>query len=446
MPEIAQISDPIEIRPAVRVRGLAVLPGDKSLSHRALILASLADGKSRIENLSTGEDVRATIRVLRALGIDIVVSPDGMSATVDGRGGVFDMPTQPLDCGNSATTMSLMAGVLAAQPFESILTGDPSLSSRPMNYIAEPLRELGAQIDTAQDGRPPLTIKGGKLTGVPYKPKIASAQVKSAVLLGGLFATGTTVLHEPLQTRDHTERLLSHLCGNEVIEIDRIAKTISIKGQSECLEPFEMVIPGDPSSAAFPIALTTLLPESTLTVPFVGLNAGRIGFYRHLQAMGAHIVITHDAGSVEATCGEPVGEITVQSARLKNVPIDPSRIPAMIDEVPLLAVVSCLSDRDWEIPGASRLREKETDRLKTTSQMLGFFGADLDETDNGLRGRGGQRLKGTEVPCIMDHRIIMSAAIAGWCAESPSTLHCPENVQISFPGFFRLMSDLVEYQ
>ncbi|MCX6646971.1 MAG: 3-phosphoshikimate 1-carboxyvinyltransferase, partial [bacterium] len=272
------------------------------------------------------------------------------------------------------------------------------------------------------------------------------AQVKSAVLLAGLFATGTTVFHEPLQTRDHTERLLNHLCGKGIIEIDRIEKKLSVRGEVGCIRPFEMVIPGDASSAAYPISLATLLPESTLTVPFVGLNAGRIGFFRHLQAMGAHLIITHDASSVDATCGEPVGEITVQAARLKNVPVDPDRIPAMIDEIPLLAVVSCFSDRDWEIPGAARLREKESDRLKTTAEMLRFFGADVEETIDGLKGRGRQILMGADVPCIIDHRIIMSAAVAGWCAKTPSILHCPENVQISFPEFFKLMGDLVEFQ
>lgn len=440
------MSDAIEIKPAIRVRGLAMLPGDKSLSHRALIFAALSRGRCRIENLATGEDVRATIRVLRTLGIEIVLAPDGESASVEGRGGIFDWPSQPLDCGNSATTMSLMAGVLAAQPFESTLTGDESLSSRPMEYIADPLRELGAKIETGDNGRPPLKIYGGKLTGVPYKPKIASAQVKSAVLMAGLFATGTTVFHEALQTRDHTERLLSHLAPKGTVEIARIEKTISVKGDNGGIEPFEMVIPGDPSSAAFPIALATLLPDSSLTVPFVGLNAGRIGFFRHLQAMGAHLVMTRDAHSADATGGEPVGEIAVHSAKLKNVPVDPARIPAMIDEIPLLAVVLCLSERDWEISGAGRLREKETDRIRTTVEMLRCVGADVEETASGLKGRGGQKFTGGEVHCIKDHRIAMSAAVAGWCAESKVVIQCPEVVRISFPKFFELMEELVEYQ
>ncbi len=440
------MSDAIHIKPAVRVRGLAVLQGDKSISHRALIFASLADGISRIENLATSDDVNATIRVLRTLGIEITLAPDGENASIEGRGGIFDQPSMPLDCGNSATTMSLMAGVLASQPFESILTGDESLSARPMNYIAEPLRKFGAVVETSENGRPPLKITGGKLTGVLYKPKIASAQIKSTVLLAGLFATGSTIFHESLQTRDHTERLISHLCEKGVIDIDRVEKTITVRKMQSPIEPFDIVIPGDPSSAAYPIALATLLPESSLTVPFVGLNAGRIGFFRQLQAMGAHLVMSRDPHSGKATGGEPVGEITVHSARLKNVPIDPARIPAIIDEIPLLAVVSCHSDRNWEISGAARLREKETDRIKTTVQMLEFMGAKVEETEDGLKGGGGQNFKGGDIPCIFDHRIAMSAAIAGWCSVSPTAINCPECIRISFPKFFDLMQNLVEYQ
>ncbi len=439
------MSQIIEIKPAIRARGLVVLPGDKSISHRALILGALAEGRCRIENLATGDDIKATIRVLRDLGVLITLAPDGESATVEGVEGAFKAPDKPLDCGNSGTTLSLMAGVLAAQPFRSILTGDDSLRRRPMSYIAEPLSLMGAEISTAQGGRPPLTIRGRPLTGISYKPKLASAQVKSAVVLAALFATGETVFHEALQTRDHTERILSSLGGDELVSIDRIEKTITVQGDHGKIDPFDIVIPGDPSSAAYPIVLATLLHESSLTVPYVGLNAGRIAFFRHLQAMGAHLVMTPDAQASKSTCGEPIGEITVHTAKLKNVPIDPDRIPAMIDELPLLSVVACLSDRPWQITGAGRLRDKETDRITTTCMMLRSLGADVDEHRDGLSGMGGQKLKGGVVDCMGDHRIAMSAAVAGWCAQGPTRIEDAECVGISFPKFFEQMEDIVEF-
>lgn len=440
------MSDSIILRPAVRIRGLCVVPGDKSISHRALILAACARGRSRIENLATGEDIRSTIRALKQLGVRITLAPDGESALVGGVGGNLSAPEEPLDCGNSATTMRLLAGVLASQEFESVLTGDESLSRRPMDQTAEPLRRMGADVGTGPEGRPPLVIRGKPLTGIPHRMEVASAQVKSAVLLAGLFATGETVIHEALPTRDHTERLLDHLGGDELISIERLERTITVRGEMLPLRAFELVIPGDPSAAAYPIALTALLPESSLTGPFVGLNAGRIAFFRHLQAMGGHLVMTPDADAAEATGGEPVGEIAVHSTKMKNVPVPPERIPAMIDELPLLAVVSCLADREWEIRNAERLRVKESDRVATTAAVLRAMGAEIEEHEDGWSGPGGQELKGGEVESTGDHRIAMTAAVAAWCATGPTTLQGAESVSASFPGFFERMSDLVEHQ
>lgn len=437
--------EPIRILPATRTRGLCVLPGDKSICHRALILGSLSSGRVRIENLSNGEDIKATIGVLRSLGVPITVAPDGRSAVVTGRGGKFDEPDGPLDCGNSATTMRLMTGILASQPFESVLTGDESLTRRPMQYIADPLNEMGAMVTTSHGGKPPLTVRGGHLRGIAWNPGVASAQVKSAVLLAGLFADGDTIFHETLNTRDHTERLLENLGGKGIIQNDRIAKTIRVEGGKLPLPPFDIVIPGDPSSAAFPMALATLLHESSLTVPFVSINPGRIAFVRHLQAMGAHIVMTQDPHVISSTAGEPVGEFHVLSAKLKNVPIDPDRIPGMIDEIPLLAVVASLSDRDWEISGAERLREKETDRIATTAAMIRGLGGEVEEFQDGLRGPGGQVFTGGEVDCRGDHRIAMAAAVGAWCSRGPSNVLGAESVKISFPGFFSRMKELVEY-
>lgn len=435
----------IDIRPATRLRGLCVLPGDKSLSHRAIILASLSDGRCRIENLSNGEDVRATIRIFRSLGVKITLAPDGESATIEGRGGRFDPPDGPLDCGNSATAMSLTAGVLAAQPFETVLTGDESLRRRPMGYIAEPLRRMGAEVVTSEGGHPPITILGGRLTGIPHKPRIPSAQTKSAIILAGLYATGETVIHETMKTRDHTERLLGNIAGHETVSIDSIGKTVTVYGESLPLKSFDLVIPGDPSSGAYPITLATILRESSLTLPFIGINAGRIAFLRHLQAMGARLVMTPDPHTTRATHGEPVGEIMVHSAKLKNVPIDPDRIPAMIDELPLLSVIACLSESPWEIRGAKRLREKESDRIRTTVEMLRSLGAEVEELEDGLRGPGGREFTGGEVDGKGDHRIVMSAAVGGWCAKGPTRIVGADCVRISFPGFFKSMLDLVEH-
>jgi len=435
----------IQIQPATRIRGLCVLPGDKSLSHRALIFGALSSGRVRIENLATGEDIKTTIRVLRSLGVPITVSPDGQSVSVTGIGGNFEAPDGPLDCGNSATTMRLMAGVLAAQPFQSILTGDESLSRRPMKYIADPLNKMGATVTTSPEGTPPLTINGGQLRGIAWQPKVASAQVKSAVILAGLFATGGTIFHAFQHTRDHTERLLEHLAGRDLILNDRFGKTIQVTGGKLPLPPFDIVIPGDPSSAAYPVALATLLPESSLTVPFIGLNPGRIAFYRHLQEMGAHIVMTQDPHGSASTGGEPVGEFHLHSAKLKNLPLDPDRIPALIDEVPLLAVVASLSELKWEIYGAARLREKETDRLATTADMIRGLGGEVEEFADGLRGAGSQVFPGGEVDCKGDHRIAMAAAVGAWCSKGPSKIKSAGSVKISFPRFFERMTELVEY-
>ena len=436
----------ITLQPAIRIRGLAVLPGDKSLSHRALILAACTDGRCRIENLGTGDDIRSTIRALRVLGVRITLAPDGESAIVEGRSGRLDPPDSPIECGNSATTMRLLAGILAAQPFESILTGDESLNRRSMGLTADAVRKMGADVQTDRDDRPPLTIRGGQLTGIPFRPHTASAQVKSATLLAGLFAVGTTVVHEPLPTRDHTERLLGSLGGRDLVEVDRVSRTISVYGEQLPLKPFDLVIPGDTSSAAYPITLATLLPESTVTVPFVGLNPGRIAFFRHLQAMGAKVVITPDAGAAQATGGEPVGDLAVHTSKLRNVPIAPERIPAMIDELPLLAAVACQADRSWEIRGAERLRSKETDRIATITAVLNAMGAEVEEYEDGLGGPGGQKFKGGTVDCASDHRIAMTAAVAAWCADSPTTLIGADSVRISFPTFFPKMAELVEQE
>jgi 3-phosphoshikimate 1-carboxyvinyltransferase len=438
------MTDTIEIHPAARIRGVSVLDGDKSLSHRALILASLSTGKCRIENLAIGDDVKATIRVLRQLGVGVDVSPDGRRAVVEGRGGKFQAPDLLLDCGNSGTTLGLISGVLASQPFTATLTGDESLRHRPVANLADALSLMGANVQISPEKTPPMIISGARLTGFAHNLQVASAQIKSAILLAGLFAEGSTIVREVLQTRDHTERLLGKLGGSHVVEVDRLARTITVHGGTLPLKRFDIVIPGDTSSAAYPITLALLLPESSVTVPYVGLNPGRTAFFRHLQLMGGSLIMEPDQGGSSTTGGEPVGDIVAHSSRLRNIPLDPERIPAMIDELPLLAVVSCVSDGPWEIRDVVRLRFKETDRIKTTVAVIRGMGGEVEEHEDGLSGPGGQVFAGGEVTSAGDHRIAMIAAVAGWLARGPSVLHGVECMKVSFPGFFDKMGELVE--
>ena len=434
----------IQLKPAARIRGKIVLPGDKSVSHRALILAALSDGQSRIENLAVGEDIQATIRVLGQVGVAIRIGGDRKSAVVDGCGGHFAAPAAPLDCGNSGTTMRLMAGVLAAQPFDSIITGDESLRHRPVAFLAEALNLMGADVGISDTGTPPITIHGGDLTGLVHSPEVASAQVKSAMLLAGLFAEGTTMVKEILQTRDHTERLLGKLGGPHVVDVDRLNRTVSVHGETLPLKHFDIVIPGDASSAAYPVSLAVILPESAITATYVGLNPGRTAFYRHLQLMGGSVVMEPDPRGSNATGGEPVGDIVARSSKLRNIPLDPERIPAMIDELPLLCVISCMADGPWEIRDAARLRVKETDRIRTTAAVIRGMGCEVEEHEDGLSGPGGQIFWGGEVWSEGDHRIAMIAAVAAWCSKGPSTIHGADCVKISFPTFYERMLELVE--
>jgi 3-phosphoshikimate 1-carboxyvinyltransferase len=436
--------DIVYIQPALHIRGTFIAPGDKSISHRALILASLTDGKCRIENLAPGDDVKATIDVLDRLGVKIRLGADARSAIVEGCSGRYLAPNGPLNCGNSGTTLRLVSGLLASQPYMATLTGDDSLKMRPVQQLADSLNQMGCNIETSPAGTPPLTIRGGPLTGITHNLKVPSAQIKSAIILAGLFARGTTVIRETLNTRDHTERLLGKLGGESVVEIDRLNRMVSVHGGSLPLKRFDIVIPGDASSAAFPIALATLLHDSSIKVPYVGINAGRTAFYRHLQLMGGRVVIEPDPRGTNPTGGEPVGEITASTSKLRNVPLDPDRIPAMIDELPLLAVISCLADGEWEMRDASRLRVKETDRVRTTAEVIRAVGGLVDEFEDGLSGPGGQMFKGGVVSSYNDHRIAMIAAVAAWCSKGPSIINGTNCVRISFPGFFERMQELVE--
>ena len=403
--------------------GRVRLPGCKGISHRALLLAAVADGRSTLRNLATGEDVARTRAALEAMEIECIDGDDG-SVTVIGRG--FDMisePDDPIDCGNSGTTMRMLAGFLCGRPLDCELIGDASLSRRPMDRVVEPLRQLGARITTT-DGHAPLTIAGGVLVGAEIDLPMASGQVKSAVLLAGLQASGTTTVREPAPSRDHTERLLAAL-GAPVTRIDD--RTVRI-GTIGALDRFEYDIPGDASSAAFLVVAAATVPGSDVTIEGVNLNPQRIAYLDVLRAMGADITTT----VLEERLGEPVGEITVRYAPLTATTITSSE--GIVDELPILAVAAATADGASTIEGAGELRVKESDRITTTTAMLEAFGVGVRGTDDGFVVTGGPR-HGATVASAGDHRIAMCAAVAALTAEGPTTISGWDAVDVSFPGF-----------
>lgn len=410
--------------------GRVGLPGCKGISHRALLLAAVADGRSTMRNLATGEDVARTRAALEAMDIECIDGDDG-SVTVVGRG--FDMisePDDPIDCGNSGTTMRMLAGFLCGRPLDFELIGDASLSRRPMERVVAPLRRLGARIETT-DGHAPLRIAGGVLMGAEIDLPMASGQVKSAVLLAGLQASGTTTVREPAPSRDHTERLLAAL-GAPLTRIDECTVRVGTIG---ALDRFEYDIPGDASSAAFLVIAAATVPGSALTIEGVSLNPTRIAYLDVLRAMGADITAT----VLEERLGEPVGEITVRYAALTGTTITSSE--GIVDELPILAVAAACADGESTIEGAAELRVKESDRIATTTAMLEAFGVGVRSTEDGFVVTGGPR-HGATVDSAGDHRIAMCAAVAALTATGPTTITGWDAVDVSFPGFAATLDTL----
>lgn len=429
------------IRPIRRIVGEVQVPGDKSISHRALMLGALSRDESLLQNVSPGADVRSTARCLRTLGVPIEfisehAPPEGSTVRVQGVGlSGLSPPSVPLDAGNSGTTMRLLAGILAGQPFESVLTGDESLRRRPMGRIIEPLSQMGASIKSAE-GRAPLRIRGGRLRGIRYELPVPSAQVKSCLLLAGLFAEGLTTVIEPIATRDHTERMLLQ----QGAPLERSGREIAL-GPCPELAPLEMRVPGDLSSAAFWIAAATLLPGSELVVQDVGLNPTRTGFLTALQRMGARI----SAENLREEAGEPVGDLVVRGAeRLNAIEIAGAELPTLIDEVPLLAVVATRAEGTTVIRDAEELRVKETDRLRAVAENLRRMGARVEELADGLVIPGPQPLQGARLPGYGDHRMVMAFAVAGLMAIGETTLEGAEWAGISYPGFFDVLMHISE--
>lgn len=401
------------------------VPGDKSISHRALIFSAMAEGQSLIENLSDAEDVRSTWHCLMQLGVGI--SSRGGRTTVKGRGwrGLKD-PGCALEAGNSGTTIRLLMGLIAGNPVLAALTGDDSLRRRPMERVAEPLRRMGATITLSEGGRAPLTVRGGALSGIEYRSPVASAQVKSAVLLAGLLASGRTTVVEPAPSRDHTERLLP-LFG---IDVERCEGAVSVAGGLKMARA-QLSVPGDISSAAFWIVAALLSPGSELVARGVGLNPSRTGILRVLERMGARI----EASAAPGDSGEPVGDIAARSGPLRACVVEPAEVPGLIDEVPILALAATQAEGESRFKGLSELRHKESDRLFGIAALLNALGGQARVEGDDLVIMGPSRLRGARVQSLGDHRLAMTALVAGLIADGEIQVDDAACVKISYPGF-----------
>jgi 3-phosphoshikimate 1-carboxyvinyltransferase len=417
---------PLRLQRVPRFRGRFTLAGDKSVCHRLALMGGLAHGETRIGNFSSAADCASTLRCLSLLGVD--VTQDGAEVRVRGEGpDAWREPPGPLPAGNSGSTLRMMAGALAGRPFATTLSGDASLCRRPMERVARPLRAMGAQVDTA-DGRPPLTIRGGGLKGIAWDLPVASAQVKTAILLAGLQADGTTTVNEPDPSRDHTERLLPAF--GAAIEVSGTA--LSVRRQD--LRAFSMVAPGDVSSAAFLLVAALVRPESHVRIDGVLLNPRRTAFLDVLRAMGGDIT-----SGVEATAPEPVGWIEARSSRLHGVAVPASVVPALIDEVPALAAAATQAEGAFTVSGAAELRVKESDRIAALAAGLGAMGARVEERPDGFRIEGGRPLAGAVVDSHGDHRIAMALAVTALCADGETRIEDAACVDVSFPEFFSLL-------
>ena len=426
-PSIRTISRPSALN------GELSVPGDKSISHRSLILNAMARGTARVSGLSNGEDVMSTMECLRGLGVEITEGTHPGEYTVFGSGPVLGEPTDILDAGNSGTSMRLLSGLLAAQPFMSVLTGDASLRTRPMRRIVEPLQRMGAQVMARQEGTlAPLVIRGGSLRGIEYDLPVASAQVKSCILLAGLSADGDTVIHQPALSRDHTERMVTAM-GAAVEEdgLDLLLRPSELKA-------VDISVPGDISSAAFWIVAGLCHPNSRVLVHGVGLNPSRTGIIDALQAMGAGDSLKLVDERTEG--GEPVADLLVTPGRLRGTEIGGDMIPRILDEVPILAVAACFAEGETVIRDATELRVKESDRIATTVEELSRLGADIEAREDGMVIRGTGRLKGAACLSHSDHRLAMSMAVCGLLAEGATEVHGAEDASISYPSFWEDMA------
>ena len=411
--------------------GTITLPADKSVAHRTAMLASLAEGTSRIANYPASADPQSTLACMRRLGAEIT-EEDGI-LTVEGRGlRGLQAPDGPLDCGNSGTTMRLLSGILAGQSFDSTLTGDASLSRRPMERVRVPLARMGAHLDLT-DGHAPVRIRGGAaLRGIEYALPVPSAQVKSCVLLAGLFADGETTVVETAPSRDHTERML----GLDAVEMDG-ARYLTVEG-GRPIAPRTWAVPRDFSAAAFFLVAGSIVPEGTLRLPSVGLNPSRSGLLDVLRAMGADVRVENE----RERGGEPLGDLSVRAARLHGVSVSSDVVPNLIDEIPVLAVAAACAEGRTEVRDAAELRVKETDRIDAMAKNLRALGAEVEEFEDGFAINGPCTLRGATVESYDDHRIAMAMGVAGLVASGTTTIVDAECAKVSFPDFWTTLQAL----
>lgn len=423
------MSTTYRVKPGGSVRGTVRVPGDKSISHRAIMLGSIAEGTTRITGFLEGEDALSTMNIFRALGVRIE-GPDAGRVAVHGVGlHGLQAPSRELDCGNSGTSMRLLAGLLAGQRFTSVLTGDTSLQKRPMRRVAEPLARMGARIETAPEGRPPLTVYGTtRLRGIEYAMPVASAQVKSALLLAGLYASGRTCVTEPAPTRDHTERMLRAF-GYPVTST---GSTVCVESGGK-LSACDIEVPGDISSAAFFLVAASIAPASDLTLLHVGVNPSRTGVLEILRRMGADITLMNE----RLVGGEPVADIRVRHAPLKGVEVPPELVPLAIDEFPVLFVAAASAAGETLVTGAEELRVKESDRIAAMAEGLRRLGVEAQPMPDGMRIRGGP-YGGGVVDSYGDHRVAMAFAVAALRASQAIEILDCAPVATSFPGFVQL--------
>ncbi len=422
----------MEIKPISKLNGEITIPSDKSISHRSVMFASLALGTTTISNFLMGDDCLSTISCFRELGVDIQI--DGSTVTVHGKGlNGLTKPNKVLDCGNSGTTVRLISGILSGQDFTSSLTGDSSIQKRPMKRVITPLTQMGASISASNDSYCPMTITPNKLKGISYNSPVASAQVKSSILLAGLYADSPTTVDEPHISRDHTERMLTSFGA----QIQRDGTKVTI---SPCKELYasDITVPGDISSAAFFMVAGLITPNTTLVIKNVGINPTRRGILDVLLNMGGDITIYN-----EKTIGEePVCDMRVKTSNLHGVTIEGGIIPTLIDEIPAIAVAAAFATGTTTINDAKELRVKESDRIETMCTELSKMGVNIQPKEDGMIIEGGNTLVGATLETYHDHRVAMSLAIAALNASSPSVLKNSDCVSISFPNFFDLLNTL----
>ena len=429
------------IHPAKALAGGVELPGDKSISHRYAMLSALADGTSELRNFAAARDCHSTLACMQSLGAEVKVNGATVQITGHGLHGLKSS-WRALDAENSGTTIRLLSGILSGQSFTTKITGDSSLQKRPMKRVITPLREMGANIQGRDDNFPPLEIHGGQLRGIHYQMPMASAQVKSAVLLAGLYASGETSVTEPAATRDHTELALQAFG----VPLQKQGRTISLQGarngHTPALHPVSLDVPGDLSSAVFFIAAASLLPESNLYIGNVGLNPTRSAILDFFQQMGAAVTITH----VQSSTGELVGDLSVKGSALKGGVIAGDVVALLIDELPMLAALGPFTEQGIEIRDATELRVKESDRIAALAENLKRMGAKVKERPDGLRveGRGAGPVHGAEIDPRGDHRIAMAFAVAGLAAQGDTRILDPACAGVSYPNFFTELRRLAE--